>query len=1168
MDTREAAQEAARRAGMSLGEWLDTIIADEAEAMGIAPEDIGDDDRLEAVTARLSQMAGAPRQPRRRARAERPAPRVRRSEAEREDDDFERLPRRARAAPVQSIDAEAMLDAAISAMEQRSARSERKTQIVLDTVASRLADIEERIEDRSGEDNYRPIKSALARLEERLEDAVERIDRAPAPAAPDTDGHFARLEARIGALAETMKSACAPQPAPAPQFIRAPRPLAPRAPLRDQVAEIQQRQRMLDQPVEAAPARPAADFPAPSLADLDRRLEQMAARIEKTTAAALTSHRADDRGFAGLHGEISKLAARLEAMGEDRRRRPEPPPELSMLRDDVADLSRGLADLAPRGSVAALESAVRDLAARVDASRGEGVRDSLLEPVERLAADLRSSLQTLNPAATVDALDREIKVIGRKVETMTLSGFDPEAFARIHAQTQEIRDLLATAAHKPLPLDKIERQIADLATRVDQLAGQGAPPADDHLTRAVGEIRSLLYSSLGRHNLLGLEKRIEALAAKIDQSITAAPAPAASADLGGIEKMMQQFAGRIEEGRGAGQGAEAFEALQKQIARLDGRLDRSDASLASLGAIERAIGDLFDRIDKTQTAAPAAPEAGLIKRDLADLRAMQDVADQRTHSTLSAVHETLEKVVDRLALLEDDISQARPSDPGAPSARAETPVFAPPEEAEKKPPLNLKSASQETLSKAEAVRSVNDAVREARAQLSAPRLEAKTAPAIRAADPNDLLIEPGSGSPTGRAAASSDAFAAARQALTGAAEDAGAESRPATRESFIAAARRAHIAVASESAPRLPGDAAPDADAPDNAIGAVTGRVRAFVAARKRPLLIGLTGLTVALGAVMVARSLLGSPAPVEKISAPAQTSSALPAAAVQPEAAPALPLPVQAESLPARKPSASLTQQQSSPGAPGIDRTATGAISGKSAPAETASLDPAAAALAPTLRDAVLSGNAAAQYEFATRLAEGRGAARDLKAAAIWFEKAAGQGLAPAQYRLGSLYEKGLGVARDPALARAWYQRAADKGNARAMHNLAVLTAEGAGGKPDYAAAAGWFKKAAEYGIRDSQYNLAILYARGLGIEQNLTQSYVWFAAGAAQGDEDAAKKRDEVAAKFDAKTLAQARAAAEAFRAKTPDLAANEVAAPAGGWDAPPAKTEPKPKAKVSTL
>ena len=137
---------------------------------------------------------------------------------------------------------------------------------------------------------------------------------------------------------------------------------------------------------------------------------------------------------------------------------------------------------------------------------------------------------------------------------------------------------------------------------------------------------------------------------------------------------------------------------------------------------------------------------------------------------------------------------------------------------------------------------------------------------------------------------------------------------------------------------------------------------------------------------------------------------------------------------------------------------------------------------------------------------------------------------------------------------------KAADAGNIRAMHNIAVLSAEGVDGKPDYAAASSWFRKASEYGVRDSQYNLAILYARGLGVEQSLSLSWAWFGIAAAQGDTDAAKKQDDVGARLDTKQMADAKAFVAAFRPKPTDKAANEVASPPGGWDAPTARMEPK--------
>jgi localization factor PodJL len=202
------------------------------------------------------------------------------------------------------------------------------------------------------------------------------------------------------------------------------------------------------------------------------------------------------------------------------------------------------------------------------------------------------------------------------------------------------------------------------------------------------------------------------------------------------------------------------------------------------------------------------------------------------------------------------------------------------------------------------------------------------------------------------------------------------------------------------------------------------------------------------------------------------------------------------------------------------------------------------------------------AAFEMGNRYLEGNGVAQSPRDAALWYEKAATKGHIPAHYRLGSLYEKGNGVARDLDKAKAYYIRAGTGGNAKAMHNLAVMAAEGQGGRPNYKEAIGWFLKAAEYGIADSQFNLGILYARGLGVDANLAESYKWFALAASLGDKDAAKKRDDVAARLDAQTLSTAQLAARTFvLKKEPEEAVDStsMATTSANSPAPPATRAP---------
>ncbi|MDA9495651.1 SEL1-like repeat protein [Bradyrhizobium sp. CCBAU 11361] len=216
-----------------------------------------------------------------------------------------------------------------------------------------------------------------------------------------------------------------------------------------------------------------------------------------------------------------------------------------------------------------------------------------------------------------------------------------------------------------------------------------------------------------------------------------------------------------------------------------------------------------------------------------------------------------------------------------------------------------------------------------------------------------------------------------------------------------------------------------------------------------------------------------------------------------------------------------------------------------------------------PALRTAAMKGDATAAYEIGVRFAEGKGVAANYDEAAKWYDRAAQAGVVPATFRLGTLYEKGLGVKKDADIARRYYTQAAERGSAKAMHNLAVLDADGGGRGANYNRAAQWFRKAADRGVADSQFNLGILYARGIGVEQNLAESYKWFSLAAAQGDADAAGKRDDVAKRLDPQSLAAAKLAIQTFSAEPqPDDAVN-VPAPNGGWDsAPQANAKPAPK------
>ena len=220
-------------------------------------------------------------------------------------------------------------------------------------------------------------------------------------------------------------------------------------------------------------------------------------------------------------------------------------------------------------------------------------------------------------------------------------------------------------------------------------------------------------------------------------------------------------------------------------------------------------------------------------------------------------------------------------------------------------------------------------------------------------------------------------------------------------------------------------------------------------------------------------------------------------------------------------------------------------------------------------LRQAAARGDSSAQFVIASRYIEGKKVKRDFTKAASWYQKAASNGLGPAQYRLGTLFERGNGLPKDINAARLWYERAAESGNVKAMHNLAVIYASAKGGKTDYAKAKKWFEKAASYGLKDSQYNLAVIYERGLSTKRSQKDAFINYSLAAARGDRDAAVKAHSLKNYLSKDELASASKTLANWKPARPVKAGNFVAIKDSKWQVAskrPVKRQLKAKPNLS--
>lgn len=152
-------------------------------------------------------------------------------------------------------------------------------------------------------------------------------------------------------------------------------------------------------------------------------------------------------------------------------------------------------------------------------------------------------------------------------------------------------------------------------------------------------------------------------------------------------------------------------------------------------------------------------------------------------------------------------------------------------------------------------------------------------------------------------------------------------------------------------------------------------------------------------------------------------------------------------------------------------------------------------------LRDAAERGDVRAQVEYADRLATGRGAAADVRAALEWWAKAALAGDPDAMVRVADHLVDGRGVAADPAKALALWRRAANRGHAGAMARVARAMESGSGTPANAVEAAAWWRRAAEAGEPSAQYEWGRRLDDGIGVAAAPAEAKTWYERAAQHG-------------------------------------------------------------------
>ncbi|MGJ4890601.1 hypothetical protein ACQR1Y_20565 [Bradyrhizobium sp. HKCCYLRH3099] len=1032
-----------------------------------------------------------------------------------------------------------------------------------------------------------PLRAAHTEDRFRGPDGVERAAaQLYRPAQPLSAGSFDVAVAEISARQSELDNARPLPPHQAPPTAPAMAPAS--APLMT--------------PASAPQAASASTAPSSDFSLLERHLLKITSQIEAL-------HRPEDgieQSIAGFRTELSEIRLAItEAMPrraiesieneirslsrriDENRQSGVDGQALAGIERALTDIREVVGSLKPAEQLAVYDEAIRNLGAKLDLILRSNDDPGTVQQLESAIAALRAIVANVASNDALERLSDDLRQLSSKVDQVTQARDNQDSFQNSFAALeQRIAALTSTLENREPPAAapdhsaQIEDALRGLSDRIDRLqVGNDGSSAIAHLEQRISYLLERLEAANDPRG--GNMSRVEDGLQDI---------------LRYLERQQATFAALAESRsqRETSQDGGLIDMVKRELSDIRFSQTETDRNTQdSLEAVHNTLGHVVDRLAmiegdlrnvRTTAIPPAPPLVPAIEPQMPAPRAPAPQAFAEPPKPEPAYRPELPNPA--AAQPAAHIVNAAHGQQTYAAAPRDFHAAAAPSPAPMPPPIPPKAIAD--ILEPHAAQAAQAAARPA---------------AIVPELPPDHPLEPGT-RPPGRTASPAERIAASEDALS---ELPAGKREPVSTSSFIAAARRAAQAAAAaqpvdakkakkdkpkekEKAKEPPKEVVKEPakakvkektkEKPTVALTAEGDEEVSTIGSKIRSLLVGASVVVIVLGTFKFAMSLLDSgstPPPVSPMEtqgeAPrAQMPSASPSLSPRPttpdQSGPSLtsPTPIDRQSYNRAMPSeaetiAMLAIPQDIEKPATVPAAATSDITGTVPTAANGQklglvqvpasekLPDAIGGLA--LRGAALKGDPTAAYEVGVRFAEGKGVGANYEEAAKWYDRAAQAGLIPAVFRLGTFYEKGLGVKKDPDIARRYYVVAAERGNAKAMHNLAVLDADGGGRGANYKSASLWFRKAAERGVADSQFNLGILYARGIGVEQNLAESYKWFSLAASQGDADAGRKRDDVAKRLDAQSLAAAKLAIQTFTVEPqPDDAVN-VPAPAGGWD-----------------
>jgi localization factor PodJL len=742
---------------------------------------------------------------------------------------------------------------------------------------------------------------------------------------------------------------------------------------------------------------------------------------------------------------------------------------------------------APALDLSGLQQQLRQLTARIEALRPASDLEAAINGLRAELAEIGRSLTEALPQRAVESLEMEIRALAQRIDHGRQSGVDATALAGLERGLADVREALRglTPAESLVGFNETVRA---LAKKIDVVSAKDDPAALQQLETAIGALRGIVSHVASNDTLTKVAEDVRVLSAKVDELASSAAS------------------------------GHALSALENRIDLLATALNNSTAAgYAVPRELERLLAGLIEKLELVQLSHTDHTALAHLEDRIAMLVKRLDVSDARLG--------LLEGVERGLADLLVYIEQLRGANAGGEAVGRAKPAAV---EAIEHEIAEIKQAGRLTQDSLEAVHGtvehvvgrlamiesdmrggkVGSAPAEplpAKEQTPTPPIEpaamsatsvvpatpaepepASTWPAARQPIepdlPPDHPLEPGSAAGRARQPLSAAERIAASEAIAG--------SKPpvipdpgAGKPDFIAAARRAARAAAAAG----PNDGGKKA-------GAEGPAQPKTLIERLRTLAVAGAVVVIVLGCFHMASRLFqdgGLAAPPHPQAEPPHVQTEPPSTVAPPQverpSAPAMPVPkanpTNLPTLPLPLPKADAAQNPVAP--PLANPTpATGGGAGQQSLLNDPAAPFAMAASMPAAADRAPADGSAAGWAPTP--------ATDITGALPSFSPQHSPATAPAP-ALGDKLPVAIG---GPAL-----RAAALAGDASAAYEVAVRFADGRLVPANVEEAARWFERAAKKGLAPAQFRLGGLYEKGLGVKKDLIAARDLYRAAADQG-------------------------------------------------------------------